>query len=270
MTSNLLLVDDDLGTRETFSLLLSQHGLHVTSVCSGEDALNAALAGLVDVIVTDLRLPGISGIELLQTLRSARVYAPLIVMTGFATIHSAVEATRLGAVDYLEKPIGEEALISAIQDALQVQRDLLVARSGEMPGATRWAAAVLSLLTSASDPNTLAEWERCAHLSRQALENRCQAVGVTAKRSLDFGRVLRAVMLAGQMQCAAIDLLNGDYRTLRRLLAQVGVSRHDLRRTHLRLDGFLASQRFIVEPVLLRAVSVALNDPRVFPQPPGH
>ena len=99
-----LLVDDDDAFRQVMSGELTRRQLQVRSVASGEEALRDEATADADVILLDLKLPGIDGIEVLKQLRERDVRAAVVVLTGHGTIDTAIQATRLGAYDYLEKP----------------------------------------------------------------------------------------------------------------------------------------------------------------------
>jgi two-component system response regulator FixJ len=111
-------IDDDADVRQSLAFLLSTSGLAVRI----HESANAFLKVLVEVqegcIVTDLRMPGIDGIELQRRLVSAGVKLPVIVMTGHGDIALAVEAMKAGAVDFIEKPFDDEVLLTAIKAAL--------------------------------------------------------------------------------------------------------------------------------------------------------
>ncbi len=110
-----VLVDDDDEFRRVMSGELVRRGYAVSSVASGAAALTQAAEA--DVIVLDLRLPDMDGIEVLKKLRSADVPAGVLVLTGHGTIDTAIQAVRLGAYDYLEKPCPLDRMDMAIQKA---------------------------------------------------------------------------------------------------------------------------------------------------------
>jgi two-component system response regulator FixJ len=114
-------VDDDVAVRKSLAFLLASEGLPVR-------LHDSALAFLDDVagietgcIVTDVRMPGIDGIELIRRLKLRGITLPVIVMTGHADVPMAVEAMKEGAVDFLEKPFGDEAFLAAVRSALARQ-----------------------------------------------------------------------------------------------------------------------------------------------------
>ncbi len=112
-----LLVDDDDDFRRVMSGELTRRGYTVNAVGSGAAALAAAPE--VDVIVLDLRLPDLSGIEVLKKVRGAEVPAGVLMLTGHGTIDTAIQAVRLGAYDYLEKPCPLDRMEMSIQKAYE-------------------------------------------------------------------------------------------------------------------------------------------------------
>lgn len=111
-------IDDDESVRDSLSFLLGSMNLTVLTYPSAEVFLAQRPWGLGGCIVSDVRMPGISGIELLRTLKDKGVDLPLIVITGNADIPLAVEAMKAGASDFLEKPFDDAVLLSAIETAL--------------------------------------------------------------------------------------------------------------------------------------------------------
>jgi two-component system response regulator FixJ len=112
------IVDDDEAVRQSLAFLLASAGLTVRLY----DSASAFLAGLSAVkngcLVTDVRMPDMTGIELLQQLRSKACKLPAIVITGHGDVPLAVEAMKAGAVDFIEKPFDQAAILNAVQSAL--------------------------------------------------------------------------------------------------------------------------------------------------------
>ena len=111
-------IDDDEAIRESLTFLLSTVGLDVRSYESATAFLAALPATRAGCIVTDVRMPGISGVELLHRLRELGVGMPVIVMTGHGDVQLAVEAMKIGARDFIEKPFDDETLLRAVRAAL--------------------------------------------------------------------------------------------------------------------------------------------------------
>ena len=115
----ILLIDDDGAVRESMSRTLRAAGYTVQAASSGEEGLAAAREGSFDVILSDMRMPGMSGLDVLKTLREAHVDSVFIIMTGFGTVETAVEAMKLGAVDFVQKPFFRDELLMRVRGAAE-------------------------------------------------------------------------------------------------------------------------------------------------------
>jgi two-component system response regulator FixJ len=114
-------VDDDVAVRQSLSFLLASDGLPVRLHDSAVAFLDAVTEAPTGCIVTDVRMPGIDGIEFLRRLRARGIALPVIVMTGHADVPLAVEAMKQGAVDFIEKPFDDDLFLAAVRAALQRQ-----------------------------------------------------------------------------------------------------------------------------------------------------
>ena len=120
---NILLVDDEPYVRDSLSAVLHRRGFEVRCADGVEEALSGhALEGL-DAVVTDLRMPGPDGLDLLRRLRDVEPELPVIVLTGHGTVTSAVECMRAGAHEYLLKPVDPEALVLLLQRTVRAARE---------------------------------------------------------------------------------------------------------------------------------------------------
>jgi DNA-binding NtrC family response regulator len=115
----ILLVDDDRAMREMLASLFKERGFALEEAASCETALERVGEHEFDVVLSDIRMPGRSGIELVGELRRLRPATPVVLMTAFGTVDSAVEAMRAGAFDYITKPFEPEAVLFAIDRALE-------------------------------------------------------------------------------------------------------------------------------------------------------
>ncbi len=112
------LIDDDDGVRHSLTFALTTAGLAVRAYESALVFLNSVGSLQPGCIVSDMRMPGMDGLQLRRRLRELHVPLPMIIMTGHADIRMAVEAMKAGIVDFIEKPFEEAALLTAIRDAL--------------------------------------------------------------------------------------------------------------------------------------------------------
>ncbi len=115
----LLIVDDDLAMREMLGSLFREEGYAVQEAASSSETLERCRNTEFDVVLSDIKMPGKSGIELIGELREIRPATPVVLMTAFGSIDSAVEAMRAGALDYITKPFEPDAVIVTIERALE-------------------------------------------------------------------------------------------------------------------------------------------------------
>jgi two-component system, LuxR family, response regulator FixJ len=115
------IIDDDEALRHSQTFLLSTAGIEAKSYDSAAAFLNDPQRTTSGCIITDVRMPGMSGVDLLRKLKSDGVSVPVIVMTGHGDVPLAVEAMKLGAFDFIEKPFDDDALLTAVRAALGAQ-----------------------------------------------------------------------------------------------------------------------------------------------------
>ncbi len=122
MHATLLIVDDDTGTLQSLSRAFALEGYTALTASSAARALERLDEQPVDAILSDVVMPGMDGLALLAKLRERAPHVPVIMMSGQATLETAVKATRLGALDFVEKPVGLERLLLTLRNALRVER----------------------------------------------------------------------------------------------------------------------------------------------------
>lgn len=116
---SVLIIDDQRGMCESLQMLLRMEGLDAEFTTDAREAVKLALSHAPDVILTDMRMPEMSGIELLQSVKAVSPRTEVIVMTAHATVDSAVSAMKLGAFDYIMKPFKNEAILAKIRRATE-------------------------------------------------------------------------------------------------------------------------------------------------------
>jgi len=125
----IFVVDDDTSMREALQRLLRSVGLQVTTFASAREFLQHRDADVPGCLVLDVRLPGLSGLDLQHELAAAQIALPIIFMTGYGDIPMTVQAMKAGAVEFLTKPFRDQDLLDAIQQALERDR---VARAQQL------------------------------------------------------------------------------------------------------------------------------------------
>ena len=120
--SHLLIVDDDMGTLASLSRAFRLAGYEATVCDSADRALEIAKTQRFDMILSDVVMPGKDGLSLLADLKNAGVAVPIVMISGQANVEMAVRATRLGALDFLEKPLSTEKLLLTVENALKLTR----------------------------------------------------------------------------------------------------------------------------------------------------
>lgn len=117
-------VDDDEPALNSLSLLLTTEGYAVRSHESARTFLDAIKQNERGCVITDARMPGMSGLDLLAVMKERRVSMPVIVVTGHGDVHLAVEAMKRGAIDFFEKPLDGRALLASVRSALMSENDI--------------------------------------------------------------------------------------------------------------------------------------------------
>src|SRR5688572_16003664 len=120
--STVLVVDDKEMMRDSVGATLQRAGLGVVSAPDGKSALEIIARRRPDVVVTDQKMPGMSGVELLEQVRQIDEDLPVVLMTAFGAVDSAVKAMKLGAFDYLTKPFEGDELVVAVKRAIEHAR----------------------------------------------------------------------------------------------------------------------------------------------------
>jgi DNA-binding NtrC family response regulator len=116
---DVLLVDDEVEFLETLMKRIRKRGVRVSGVRSGDEALAVLSSTPVDVVVLDVKMPGMDGIETLRTIKKRHPLVEVIMLTGHASVEVAIQGMELSAFDYLMKPINIDDLLYKLQDAYQ-------------------------------------------------------------------------------------------------------------------------------------------------------
>ena len=132
MQAKILLVEDDSRTASALQKVLQAEGYKVDVIPRGDEGLAVATSNAFDLVLTDLKLPGLNGLELAGRLHAAKPKLPIIMMTAHGTTETAIEATKVGAYEYLIKPFEPEELLDLVASAVAHSR--LMSEPVEMGG----------------------------------------------------------------------------------------------------------------------------------------
>ena len=120
--AQILIVDDDAQLRQSFGKILEGEGFEVRAACSGETGVEAVKTAPPDLVIMDVRMPGITGIQAMQQMRAACPGLPVVIMTAYGGTETAIEATKLGAFDYILKPFDIPDVLRLIAQGLTAGR----------------------------------------------------------------------------------------------------------------------------------------------------
>jgi FixJ family two-component response regulator len=129
VSETIFLIDDDLSVRQGLSGLIESLGLPVKTFASGLEFLSSDVAQAEGCLILDVEMPGITGLELQRRMNASSIFLPIIFVTGHGDIPMTVEAMKAGAVHFLTKPVGQDALMKAIRQALEHDRRTRSARA---------------------------------------------------------------------------------------------------------------------------------------------
>src|SRR5688572_19407991 len=123
MPYRILVIDDETGIREAIRMTLEYEGYKIDEARSGQEGLDKAARVPYDAILLDIKMPILDGIEVLENLREQRILTPVVMVSGHGDVHTAVECTKRGAFDFLEKPLNRDKLLLTVRNAVR-QRSL--------------------------------------------------------------------------------------------------------------------------------------------------
>ena len=121
-TERVFIIEDDPGVCEVVSLLLSREGYHVGAASTVKEGLRRLAAGNFDVVITDLKLPDGTGLDVLRLIHEKDRTLPIIMMTSYSSLDSAIAALRAGADDYIIKPFDNDELLHSVERAMKERR----------------------------------------------------------------------------------------------------------------------------------------------------
>ncbi len=117
----ILVVDDEIGIRQSLKKILEKEGYEVLTASNGEEAFKVIRSEAVDLLISDIRMAGMDGLELLKVCKSVSPYTEVIMITGYASVDTAVDSMKQGAYDYITKPFKKADIVKAVQKAIEKQ-----------------------------------------------------------------------------------------------------------------------------------------------------
>ena len=178
MKERILLIDDDPGVSEVLGMLLEREGYGVKFSSTVKAALEQVSVSSVDLVVTDLKLPDGTGLDVIATIRARYPGLPIIMITSYSSIESAIAALRGGAVDYVIKPFDNDDFLQAVARALNERR------TAPLPGAQPLAIEeyIREVVERFQDSHSEIELARMLGIGRKALWVRRRQWGLKRTR----------------------------------------------------------------------------------------
>ncbi len=257
------IVDDDPYVLESVSTLLSLVGFRVTAHSSGEDALETFGMQPVDVVLTDVNMPGMSGIDFLEAIRRSDTETPVILMTAYADLDVAVSAVKKGAYDFIIKPYNPQYLIHSIKKAVNYKRLRQIEQNyrQELERTVTQRTAELA--------------EALGRLKKMSMETIARLTSAVEQRDDDTGRHISRIGLYAELMARRLGQEKGFTEMIRIASAMHDVGKIGIPDSILHKPGRLTSEEFDVIkghsligekilqgsefPMLQMAASIALN-----------
>lgn len=269
--TRILVADDDAASVEELTSILRREEFLVEVAGTSREALTLLERTMFHLVLTEVYLPDAPGLSLVEQTQARGIGTPFLIVTGFGSYQSAVEALRIGAVDYVEKPLTRRELVEVVRRGLRARTRGTRASELDRPvtphAARRWACAVATIPTSGSDLRTLAAWARHAGVSEAVLKSTCVLADVSSRRSLVLGRLTRALLHQQRYGLRLEDLLDvHDPRTITSWCTLGGTPKLDRG-----VDTFLLTQQLVPNRTLIRELQHALpvHSGAIEPGPPG-
>jgi DNA-binding response OmpR family regulator len=261
----LLWIEDHPEFMAPLASWLVREGFDVEFAMRGEAGIHMARSAMYAVILVDLILPDIPGIEVLKTLRSAGITTPIIVITGHGSIESAVEALHAGAADFKSKPLRAVDLVQTVRTVLasanSQQRpagtfaEFPAVGQATPPRAARIARVLVDLISAPNDVHSIEDLCRKASvgIAPATFRRWCAEENIGPGEALEFARLLRGLALARNHGTSPSEWMELDPRTFRSLLMRGGVSDLFQEKTPS-FREFIDRQQFVANSLVLKLV----------------
>jgi CheY-like chemotaxis protein len=259
--ARVLVVDDDPSRLVTLENVLIVGGYEVVTAQGGVSGLERLQARDFHLILSDLRMPDLSGLELLAETRERAPHVPVVIFTAYGTTATESAARQLGAVDFIDGLWDPDVLLKIVRQCIgkscvSASEDSTPAAVG--PAASRWVDVVVAAAQSRRDLATIKAWGEEVTKSIATLSRWCHLCGVPANNSLDFARALRVALRHHGHKCDWYNVLEiAEPKTMAVFLARAGFS---LEAAVPDVRSFLQKQRFITKPELQHAILVAVAE----------
>jgi len=170
MLPHILLMEDEPNVAKGLKMVMDEKGYDVDWAATGQAALDAFWSGRFDLLVADIRLPDIDGMEVIERVKEKQPETPVVIITGYPSVSSAVKAVKVGVTDYLRKPFTEEEFMSAVDGALKetkkvTREEILIAGEKERLIQKR---EVIRILNRTSEDEEF--WRDLMEMGSEALE----------------------------------------------------------------------------------------------------
>ncbi len=200
--ATVFVVDDDPGIRKSMKWLLESDGLEVETYGSAKDLLDDYDPERPGCLVLDVRMPGMTGLQLQEKLVGDHVGLPIVFVTGYGDVPSSVQAMKLGAIDFLEKPVGDDELLKLVQEAIgkdlerrrlererleiQARLDTLTLREREVMRKLVDGIATKQIAAERGVSNQTVAKHRTRILSKLGVQTDAELVRLLAEHSLQY------------------------------------------------------------------------------------
>jgi len=273
LDTKLLIADDEVGIRTALELLLEEEGYSVTTVPDGKRAIELIRGEEFDLVISDVRMPGASGLEILEEIRKMTGGPDMIIMTAYGSIETAIQALKNGARDFLIKPFSNDLLKMTIQRALQI-RDISE-ENLKLRELERMKKEFITMIAhELRTPLTAIKGYLKLVLSGMAGElksNQKEFLGVVHQNSERLQSIINKMIDMGQLETADFSLHTMAANTLSVIWESISEIQENYEKKRLQLEVNLSAslKPILVDPNRMKQVVNALLDNAISFSPPN-